>query len=211
MTTEAQEIKVPDLDETIAYLSENRIVFGKVFYDEWPHNPLNVYNYGEIYSLSHRHNNYNVEAFFDAHKNNSNAVLLSYSEHGLCRWFKAGTGHLDRWDSVAVAGIWVPSEDALQRKASFNDEDDWNNFIAQVLEEYTDWCNGNVYAFKTEVFELRCDDQGEPIDKRDYYDDKEELSGDNYPKGDYYGYDLEANGLNSAYQETVKDLFDNKQ
>jgi len=78
------------------------------------------------------------------------AFILSYYEHGLCRWDISGTCRYPdaEWDSSSFAGVLVwehpaswlgPKKyDHRQRDAEF------------FLQLYTDWCNGHGLAFTIE-------------------------------------------------------------
>lgn len=83
------------------------------------------------------------------------AFWLSYAEHGLCRWFLAGTGPLDPWDSVARAGLlrWEWKADELGGKTYEARSSD----AAGFLENYTDWFNGSAYWARIE------DENGEAV------------------------------------------------
>ena len=70
------------------------------------------------------------------------AFLLSYYEHGACRWSLAGSGPSCPWDSVDVAGVLYLDRDVWQGKTYAERED----YARQVLRTYTDWCNGWVHA-----------------------------------------------------------------
>lgn len=80
--------------------------------------------------------------------------LLSYFEHGSCKWGVAGTmsGMPDfRWDGVEFAGFLEITLD--------DDSRDWWNGLTDdekeksaeaACEVYTDWCNGSVYGYVLE-------------------------------------------------------------
>jgi hypothetical protein len=70
------------------------------------------------------------------------AYILSYSEHGLCRW-SIGEGVSD-WDSTAVAGVMVLDSDYIEHMDAAE-----RRARAELLaEEYTAWSNGEVYEVK---------------------------------------------------------------
>jgi hypothetical protein len=71
------------------------------------------------------------------------AFLLSYYEHGLCKWSLSGEGPQCRWDSVGMAGIyWLPSDVPKDRRETY---------ARGAMEEYTNWCNGNCYGYMIEA------------------------------------------------------------
>jgi len=101
--------------------------------------------------------NKDLRAKFDA----GLAYVLSYEEHGRCRWFLAG-GSVDQWDGARVAGVLVLhlDDDALDAVV----EDDAANYLEGVaraeIEIYTAWCNGDVYDAEVYINgkrEDRCD------------------------------------------------------
>lgn len=81
-------------------------------------------------------------------------AVLSYFEHGMCRWGLQGTmQHTPdfRWDGVSLAGVlmWDPSEgdkDGSERKWWDElDEKKRDEIASAFLEEYTDWSNGSIF------------------------------------------------------------------
>jgi hypothetical protein len=66
------------------------------------------------------------------------AFILGYSEHGLCCWTVGGK---DDWDSRAVAGLMVLDPDYVP-STDYEGRDEYARLCA---EEYTAWCNGEVY------------------------------------------------------------------
>lgn len=73
------------------------------------------------------------------------AHVLSYYEHGLCRWSLKGEGPVCRWDSVGVAGVlvWEDDENALG-PTTYEDRAD---SARRFCEDYTEWANGNCYGY----------------------------------------------------------------
>jgi hypothetical protein len=69
-------------------------------------------------------------------------------------------------------GIWVPDkctresytgQDGLSRR-------DWMVKQAEIAcETYTDYCNGSVYGYRIELYDIRKDDDGEVITDPHYY------------------------------------------
>jgi hypothetical protein len=71
------------------------------------------------------------------------AFVLSYEEHGLCRWALSGEVQPCQFDTTTVAGllIWEQPLDDLGPKTYKERQEDARNF----LDNYTDWCNGENY------------------------------------------------------------------
>lgn len=82
--------------------------------------------------------------------------VLSYFEHGLCKWGRAGTmgGMPDfQWDGVGVAGfLEVKPETDGEDRSWWDDKtpEDRDAIADGFLEEYTSWCNGEVYGYRLE-------------------------------------------------------------
>ena len=79
------------------------------------------------------------------------AFILSYSEHGLCRWSLSEEGPQCQWDTTSFAGVitheanpsWslVPGD----RQATYRErQEDARQFLAT----YTEWCNGSTFVFR---------------------------------------------------------------
>lgn len=95
----------------------------------------------------------------------TDAVALSYFEHGLCRWGVSGT--MDDmpdfgWDGVGIAGYWEPDKYLLQELTDAGlDAPDrinerrarLNKWATEDCSVYTDWCNGSVYGYSVQAFE----------------------------------------------------------
>ena len=88
------------------------------------------------------------------------AFVLSYFEHGLCRWMLAGSdrGLMAgdwRWDGVDVAGllIWEGKPTDLGKNYTEREER-----ARSFIDTYTDYCNGNVWCYAVE------DEHGEHLD-----------------------------------------------
>lgn len=129
----------------------------------------------KIYSFSNRHVNFrNPSEFFGdngkpllAFRNKLRvglAHILSYYEHGQCRWMLSGnTGGCPdwQWDGVDVAGVavWEESPSNMGAKS----QEDRAKDCEQWLDVYTDWCNGACYWYQIEQVE-------EDEDGREYAD-----------------------------------------
>ncbi len=72
----------------------------------------------------------------DLINNNPRAFLIDYFEHGLCRYSRAGASPADRWDTSRNAALFVVPDDAS----------DPEKYCDSVMEEFTNWCNGNIYG-----------------------------------------------------------------
>lgn len=79
------------------------------------------------------------------------AFLLSYFEHGNCKWSLQGEGPECRWDSVHTAGIVIFDESECGPMGAETVEDRAKD-AESFLETYTCWCNGEVYGY--EVFDV---------------------------------------------------------
>jgi hypothetical protein len=120
-------------------------------------NPLDEWSeMGRILSLNRRHCNFDPDGIDAALASNPDAVPLSYYEHGLCLWSVAGelpVGARCPWDSVALAGIWLPDAETLVAARPYGG---WtrSQFMRrrarQACNAYTQWCNGEVYGFVVE-------------------------------------------------------------
>lgn len=94
--------------------------------------------------------------------------LLSYFEHGSCRWGLAGSmsGMPDfQWDGVRVAGFLEihPEVGGIDGDRTWYDsktQDEKEEMASSFLEEYTDWANGEIYGYVLESLDPRECDQG---------------------------------------------------
>lgn len=88
------------------------------------------------------------------------AVKVDIYEHSGISYSVSGEGMQCRWDTTRAGAVWVPNELALENIQSraqtlFDTEggdlEELTQRVARdycrgVLEEYTDWCNGNCYG-----------------------------------------------------------------
>jgi hypothetical protein len=189
--TKVDAIKLPDYEGTKATIIGKRIYFVTVKHDSDTSNPLeDCDGMGRIYSLSRRHISYEegkVEQLMEEHP--ELCVKLSYYEHGLCKWYPAESmralegGHTGlvgrtiipdlQWDNVSFAGIWYPDKALEDELKNVPDDQKRNKLIewaGQATEEYTKWCNGEVYYYQIEVYNLRRnEDADEPYDQLSDY------------------------------------------
>jgi hypothetical protein len=94
-----------------------------VYADADAPNPLEDWDeMGTILSLNRRHVNFDPDGIDAAIQDNPDAVPLSYYEHGLCLWSVAGelpAAARCPWDSVGLAGIWLPDLHTLESAKRF--------------------------------------------------------------------------------------------
>jgi len=131
-------------------------------YDFDVERPDSTYDGWKPISFCRRHSNFEHPANYCLNKRENMglrrklqvglAFQLSYYEHGLCTWSLRGEGPQCRWDSVDIAGllIWTGRPTDMGAKTYEDRRIDARN----LLEEYTDWCNGNCYWFSVEGAEL---------------------------------------------------------
>jgi hypothetical protein len=73
------------------------------------------------------------------------AFVLSYFEHGACTWSLQGTGPQCRWDSVSVGGLLIYEEDVKDLPKGYEARAEG---MANMLEAYSNWCNGWLYGWR---------------------------------------------------------------
>lgn len=113
-----------------------------------------------LISFNRRHNNYeDPDKFFEFKDGElvprtiglrrkldvGTAFLLSYYEHGLCRWSLRHEGPQCRWDTNNCAGLLLWEQPAKELGTKVYQ--DRAQYARGVLETYTNWCNGQVYCF----------------------------------------------------------------
>ena len=136
----------------------------KIEHDQDCSSPMENDGNWQFYSFCDRHNNFkHPDEFFgeDGKPNrqiarklrNGLAFLLSYHEHGLCRWDVSGHGPSCQWDSVSKAGIAVWEEPPGDMGAKTYE--DRKKDCQGSTEEYTEWCNGNCYGYIIQERKLR--------------------------------------------------------
>lgn len=142
---------------------DGHIIFKKIVPDEDAGNPLTESDgMGMIYSFNNRHVNHKHP---NEIKDDPDRVLLSYFEHGLCKWGVAGTmvNMPDfRWDGIGAAGVWYPDDvlraqaDTDGLKAGTSERlEKMKEWAGQACTEYTSWCNGEVYGIIIEVYKAK--------------------------------------------------------
>jgi len=206
----------PDSPEATVF--GDKIVFVTIKYD---HDPQSIFEdgaaNGQIYSFNRRHVNYigdNEENRIEELLKYEEAVPLSYFEHGLCLWSVAGDptppGTEYQWDGVRFAGLWVPDKDAIAN-IDFSGKVEGaervkklREYAAGVCELYTDWCNGSVYGFKAELYELQRDEDGDPITEEGDYDCRHVKVLEEDSCWGFYGWDTVVEAAQEAVQGMLK-------
>jgi len=187
-------------------IGEDKIVFVTLEPEQGAENPLtDCDGFGSIFSFSTRHSNFKEPAEIfenpDAPLNSAfrsrfeDAVLLSYYEHGACRWavrgtMTAGNTHHYSWDCVSLAGVWIPDEYLMCEASGLTGAKriaKMTEWAEQACKVFTDWCNGEVYCFNCVAYKLKTTDSGEVYDELSDYRFEDALSEENGMG--YYGYD----------------------
>lgn len=161
-------------------VDNRRIVFVTLAHDSDAQNPLEDGDgMGRIQSLSKwHHNTISVEEFETLMADDKDAVALSYFEHGNCQWFVRDVErnrHIPdfRWDGTDVAGVWTPGkhlrDDEAKGLKGAKRAAKMREWAAQACETYTSWCNGDVYGYIIEVYDVRLSDDGEACEDRRVY------------------------------------------
>lgn len=167
------EVKIPDWTGKETTILDNHIIFVEIETDLDPENPCENWDgFGMIRSLSNRHiNSIDYDEAKQILEDDPDAVALSYFEHGLSSWMVAGlpapAGVEFQWDGVRFAGIWIPDDcvrESYQGQDGLSRRDWMVKQAESACETYTQWCNGDVYGYNVEAYELRKDDDGEPYD-----------------------------------------------
>jgi hypothetical protein len=135
-------------------------------------NPLDDWSeFGTLLSLNRRHDNFDPIGVEQAIRN-ADAVPLSYYEHGRCLWSVAGElplGCRCPWDSVALAGVWLPDAATLASASRYGGRTRLHFMrkrARQACDVYTQWCNGEVYGYEIErVVAERATVRFEPVEQ----------------------------------------------
>lgn len=83
--------------------------------------------------------------------------LVDVYEHGMSKYSLSGEGPNCRWDTARGAFIYVAPDDATDPEA----------YARSVMEEYTDWCNGNIYGTVVVTYERQEDGSWEQVEGED--------------------------------------------
>jgi hypothetical protein len=146
-----------DAIETTIIERDGRTYRIRIYPDPDTPSPLDDWSeMGTILSLNRRHRNFAPARIEEALAGDPDAVPLSYFEHGLCRWSVAGelpAGCQCPWDSVALAGVWLPDAETLdsaKNYGGFTRRMFMRKRARQACDAYTQWCNGEVYGYDVE-------------------------------------------------------------
>ncbi len=141
-----------------------------VDYDQFAENPLSDDCYlGSIYSFSTKHTNFR-DVTIEDNEPTSDAVLLSYFEHGTCKWFVADgaipAGVEFQWDGVRHAGFWEPNADILEEMKALKGTkraEAMKQRATEACEAFTAWASGEVYEVR--IYEVKTCDMGHEHDE----------------------------------------------
>lgn len=149
-----------------------KIAFLTIYSSDSAQNPLEASDgMGSISSFNPRHTSYESPCV----AKRADEVLLSYFEHGLCRWGVQGTMNNMpdfRWDGTFNAGIWRPDAALLQEAKGLKGKerrDKMEQWAEEACEYYTQWCNGSVWDWRFVVYQARFVRNGSLYDKRTDY------------------------------------------
>ena len=127
-------------------------------------NPIEEWDYmGKIMGLNRSTIEYDPSWVEDALENNPDAVPLSCYEHGGVAWSVRGESHpMHRcpFDSVDVAGVWIPDDDTLDEAKKLGGRTRRLFMLKRarsVVETYNQWVNGEVYGYTVDIV-TECDD-----------------------------------------------------
>ena len=112
------------------------------------------YGAWDMHSFSSRHCNFkNPDELFPANiglrrkLKCGTAFILSYFEHGYCMWSLSGEGPQCRWDTAQFAGILIYKDPVKYLPKGWHKRAE---MARSFLEEYTKWCNGEIYCYSIE-------------------------------------------------------------
>lgn len=142
------------MEETLNFEKDGKSLVIHIEHDQDAGNPLEEWDeMGEIISLNRRHRSFNADRVHREIEGNPDAVALSYYEHGNCLWSVYGElpAGADSWDSVDIAGVWVPDSLTLESAGTLEGitrKEFMQNRAREACEVYTQWCNGEVYGYR---------------------------------------------------------------
>lgn len=192
-------------DPTVTMIGDI-IVFAGIHTDVGSENPCTASDgFGMIRSLSSNH----VNSIGREELENlcaADVVILSYSEHGACKWYVQGTGvHACSWDTTTFGGVWVPDECILECAKTYAGGEDqptreeWLRTQAEsACEIYTEWANGRVYLRYIEAYRHRTSDSGKVYDELTDYRFETAVYEDTC--GGHYGFDVALEALEEELQ-----------
>lgn len=168
--------ELPKLNETAHVHDGDRIAFVTLFVDENTENPLD-WTGDQIASVVVGDRRCFSPKEFSKHLRNRDCVKLSYYRHSDCLWYVQGeapAGADCPWDSVHLAGLWVPGESSLQELQQVS-KTKGKNRRAKALALarascalYSAWSNGEVYGYDVEVYNALYDDEELVTDRQRY-------------------------------------------
>lgn len=208
-------INIPDEIGKAEYtIIGKHILFVSIEHDQDAANPCeDMDGFGDIRSLSNRHiNQIDYEEAKELLETDVDVIPLSYYEHGNSIWMvqelPKPCGVEFQWDGVRFAGIWIPDKYVRE---SYTGQDgllrrDWMvKQAACACETYTQWCNGDVYGYNVEAFELRHDEEtGEEYTDWDDYRFKGAISEDSC--WGFFGWDYVQGEVMDVIKGTLRQL-----
>lgn len=124
---------------------EDQIAVGYLVVDEYPGitDYFSDYENGEFHEFRSRDEMEKIIEELEVEK--KNYFLVDKYEHGLVHYSVANTSNYPdrRWD-VSCCAIFVVPEDVSKERAV--------DYANAVLQEYTDWCNGQVFGVCLDIF-----------------------------------------------------------
>lgn len=169
-----------EVPATKATILGPKVVFVNLSYDDDPEDPHECDGFGKIMSLNTRHKAFDKQGIDLALETNKDAIILSYYQHSGCMWSVRGEGVRDLFDTVDVAGVWIPDKPLLELAENLRGEkrrDKMLEWARQACELYTLWCNGWVYRYEISIYPLRSSKDSQPYNQlSDYrYETPEDL------------------------------------
>lgn len=159
----------------------NLIIFWEIEPDEDAPNPCKDFDAeGEIISCNPRHISHDRNRIEEALEDpDSDAVPLSYFEHGLCRWMVRDASRHSipdwQWDGTDFAGIWLPDKCLLDEAEGLTGQErraKMTEWAAQACKIYTQYCNGDVYGYTVKAYAKKADDDHTYEEPEDYEDEE---------------------------------------
>lgn len=186
----------------------DHIVFVTIGPDLTPLSP-EEWGQGKVYSFNRRHSNFIVgEPLEDLKEQYGPDIIpLSYFEHGQCTWGVMGSmNHWPdmQWDGRSYAGIWVPEKYVLTDLEGLPPEERHAKLVeraANFCEAYTQYCNGDVYYARVEMYKVRQAPTGQVFDEKSDYRYEDAVLDESC--GGLYGSEGVKNFLEGTLQEVT--------
>jgi hypothetical protein len=140
---EWKAVRLSDTEIAIGYLSQDSGYGG----DYWKENES-----GEYRSLSSFRYADDANEWIESKRaEGARIIMVQRYQHGLVHFSRAGSRSYPdmQWD-VGLDGIYIPPKDVPDEGV--------DKYADAVLQEYTDWCNGNVFGVI--IVTLTLDDNG---------------------------------------------------